>query len=208
MGGTASSGRRHTDGAARRVEVKRNAPCPGKRFVARETPVKHEGSAPCGFSSGTRLAVVLGMPLQASTRKRRLKKGVRNHRRRTGNQGFFVPDHSGFFEGLEDGGEYFRLCEKRQGPGAPSGRLIDGRPFVTFTDLLGGDVGRECFWIDPAGLENATVQELGALLRRSDPEWFVWAEAEHEVSAVRRQDDRGRWIWEIRVQYPLGLPDP
>lgn len=120
---------------------------------------------------------------------------------------FFTPDHS--MEREESGDlEIFRFFESVLGEGNPQGRLIDGRPFLEFTDI-GPDFVADHYLIDRSGLEQATDKMLRLLLLRSDIDWPV-----HLDPAVVRflvqatTDDRGRAILDLEVRYPITGTEP
>lgn len=166
-----------------------------------------------------------------SDAKRRVKKGERNRRRRAKNgpvtrfrgspaitfhvlpdgsppavvpsSPYFVPDHSSAYEG-EGGAEFFQLLESIHGPGAPQGRLRDGRPFVKFTDLAEPGFALHHYWLDPSGLESVTAEALTAQLRDADAAWYFAGGFEDLSTAlVAACDDRGRAILDVQVRHPL-----
>ena len=164
--------------------------------------------------------------------KRRLKKGERNRRRLGGKNGatsrrlpppvvtfhvvpsgsppaaasscpYFVPDHSSAYEG-EGGEEFFQHLESIFGPGAPQGRLGDGRPYLKFTDLVEPGYALEHYWLDPSGLEAFTAEELTAQLRDADVGWSSDGALEDVATAlVPALDDRGRPVLDVQVRRPL-----
>ncbi len=153
----------------------------------------------CG---GTSLATGERMPLRENKLKRRPKKGVRNRRRRDPRQRYFLPDRSSCSAEVDDC-PICRLFAQGCRPATPSGRLLDGRPYAALT-VIEDPWCIDHYWIDSAGLETASVQELGALVRRSVDEWPGWVDpAELEVSAVACLDDQQRPIWDIQVRFPL-----
>jgi len=119
---------------------------------------------------------------------------------------FFVPDRSSFFSEIGEM-ELFRFFESIHGPGNPSGRLADGRPFVKLGSV-GESTCSDHYLVDQAGLRDAGADQLRSLLLRSGIEWPAGVPPEDvEVVPRRTTDDQGRPIWDIEVRYPMRL-DP
>jgi hypothetical protein len=118
---------------------------------------------------------------------------------------FFTPDCS--LEWQESGDlKLFRFFASLRGEGNPPGKLVDGRPFIHFTDI-GPDFVADHYLVDCKGLEHATETTLRNLLLRSDIDWPVHLDPAAVSFAVQNtNDDLGRAILDLEVRYPFSIP--
>lgn len=112
-----------------------------------------------------------------------------------------MPDQSRFYEGRE-GADLKKKLEDTLGPGAPTGHLADGRPFVKFGELRPPELVHH-YWLDPADLDSTSPAELLRHLQDNDVQWPPRIRSEEvEVMAVPTRDHLGRPIIDVQVRYP------
>lgn len=115
-----------------------------------------------------------------------------------------MPDQSRFYEG-EEGADLKKELEAALGPGAPTGHLADGRPYVKFGEIRPPELVHH-YWLDPSGLESTAPSELLRQLRENDVQWpSDLSTTEVDVVAVPARDHLGRSILDVQVRYPPGV---